>query len=52
MVCQGTVEERVHRMLEEKRRLRLEVVGSEAEWLAALPDEELLASLALAGAPR
>jgi SNF2 family DNA or RNA helicase len=40
-VCRGTLEERIDRLLEEKRHLARTIVGSSEAWLAAMSDAEL-----------
>ncbi len=40
-VCRGTLEERIDRLLDEKRRLARTIVGSGETWLAAMSDTEL-----------
>ncbi|MCW2949858.1 MAG: helicase [Thermoleophilia bacterium] len=42
LVCAGTVEERIDRMLEQKRQVADAVVGSGERWITELADEELL----------
>lgn len=47
-VCQGTIEERIHEMIEGKRSLAKEVLGQGAESaLTEMSDEELLSFVAL-----
>jgi hypothetical protein len=41
MVCQGTLEEQIHQILEEKRFLADKVVGSGETWLSELDDATL-----------
>ncbi|MBP2334041.1 superfamily II DNA or RNA helicase [Saccharothrix coeruleofusca] len=48
-VCVGTVEERVDRMIEEKRGLAQLVVGAGEDWLTELSTAELRDLLALSG---
>lgn len=52
MVARGTLEERVHALLDEKRRLKEQIIGGEAAYLASLPDTELLQALALSEGER
>ncbi len=40
-VCRGTLEERIDRLLEEKRRLASTIVGSGETWLTGFSDTEL-----------
>ncbi|WP_415363032.1 DEAD/DEAH box helicase [Saccharothrix sp. BKS2] len=48
-VCVGTLEERIDRMIEEKRGLAQLVVGAGEDWLAELSTGELRELLALSG---
>ena len=48
MVTEGTLEERIDRMLEEKRELADQVVGSGEAWVTELDDDALRALVALA----
>ncbi len=42
-VCQGTVEEKIDRMLEEKARLSEEVIGNTGEaWITEMENDELI----------
>ena len=41
MVCQGTLEERIDELLEQKRALAQQVVGSGERWVTELDDESL-----------
>ena len=41
MVCQGTLEERIDNLLEEKRQLAEAVVGAGERWVTELDDETL-----------
>ena len=41
MVCQGTLEEQIHQLLQEKRALASKVVGSGETWLSELDDSTL-----------
>ena len=47
MVCQGTLEERIDTMLEEKRALADSVVGSGERWVTELDDDALRMLVAL-----
>lgn len=47
MVCQGTLEERIDALLEEKRTLADAVVGGDESWLTELTTDELRATLEL-----
>ncbi len=46
-VCRGTLEERIDRLLEEKKHLARTIVGSGEAWLAALTDAEIVELVAL-----
>jgi superfamily II DNA or RNA helicase len=46
-VCRGTLEERIDRLLDEKRLLARSIVGSGETWLAAMSDAELADLVAL-----
>ncbi len=41
MVCQGTLEEQIHQMLEEKRSLAEQVIEAGERWLSELDDTDL-----------
>ena len=41
MVCQGTLEEQIHQLRQEKRKLANKVVGSGETWLSELDDATL-----------
>jgi hypothetical protein len=47
MVSQGTLEERIHEMLEDKRRLADSVVGAGEAWITELDDDALRALVML-----
>ncbi len=47
LVCAGTVEEKVDRMLEQKRELAAQIVGTGERWITELGDEELRELFAL-----
>lgn len=49
LVCAGTVEEKVDRMLEQKRDLAAKVVGTGEKWVTELGDDELHDLFALSG---
>ncbi len=49
LVCDGTLEERIDQLLEEKRELFRTVVGSGERWVAELDDDQLRALVMLAG---
>ncbi len=49
LVCEGTLEERIDQLLEEKRELFETVVGSGERWVTDLDDNELLRLVHLAG---
>lgn len=41
LICQGTLEERIDELIERKRSLSEQVVGSGEQWLTEMSDEEL-----------
>ena len=48
LVCQGTIEEKIDDMIESKRALAENVIGSDSgTWITELNDEELMALLRL-----
>jgi SNF2 family DNA or RNA helicase len=47
LVCVGTLEERIDRMLEEKRDLAERIVGAGESWLTELSTDELRSLVAL-----
>jgi SNF2 family DNA or RNA helicase len=47
LVCVGTLEERIDRMIEEKRELAERIVGTGEAWLTELSTEELRSLVAL-----
>ena len=47
LVCQGTLEERIDALLEEKRTLAESVVGTGDQWLTELSTDELRALVRL-----
>jgi len=47
LVCAGTVEEKVDRMLEQKRELAARIVGTGEQWITELADDELRELFAL-----
>ncbi len=49
LVCEGTIEDRIATMLDEKRGLADSVVGSGEEWISRLNDDELAELVALSG---
>jgi SNF2 family DNA or RNA helicase len=49
LVCLGTVEERVHQMLAEKREVARAAVGSGESWLAGLSTSDLMELVSLQG---
>jgi len=49
MVCEGTLEERIARLLEAKRGLAESVVGGGESWVSELSDDELAALVELGG---
>ncbi|HTS03483.1 MAG TPA: DEAD/DEAH box helicase, partial [Thermoanaerobaculia bacterium] len=46
-VCKGTLEERIDRMIEDKKHLARSIVGAGEQWIAGLSDEQLAALVAL-----
>jgi SNF2 family DNA or RNA helicase len=50
MICEGTIEDRIASLLEEKRHLADAVVGSGEGWISDLTDEDLSALVALSDA--
>ncbi len=46
-VCRGTLEERIDRMIEDKKHLARTIVGAGEQWIAGLSDEQLAALVAL-----
>ena len=46
-VCRGTLEERIDRMIEEKKALARSIVGAGEQWIATLSDEQLTELVAL-----
>mgnify|MGYP003938820827 CR=1 FL=1 len=49
LICEGTVEDRVAQLLEDKRRLADAVVGSGEAWIGELSDADLRALVSLGG---
>ncbi|GJM83109.1 hypothetical protein HMSSN139_56050 [Paenibacillus sp. HMSSN-139] len=41
LICQGTLEERIDELIERKKSLSEQVVGSGEQWLTEMSDEEL-----------
>jgi hypothetical protein len=52
LVCEGTLEERIDTMLEEKRELFATVLGKGERWVTELDDDALRRLVMLAGEPR
>ena len=52
LVCEGTLEERIDTMLEEKRELFATVIGKGERWVTELDDDSLRRLVMLAGEPR
>jgi hypothetical protein len=52
LVCEGTLEERIDTMLEEKRELFAAVIGKGERWVTELDDDALRRLVMLAGDPR
>lgn len=52
MVCEGTLEERIDQLLDEKRELFRTVVGSGERWVTELDDDQLRALVMLAQDPK
>src|SRR5450830_1436020 len=46
-VCRGTLEERIDRMIEEKKALARSIVGAGEQWIASLSDDQLTELVAL-----
>ncbi len=49
LVCEGTIEDRIATMLDEKRGLADAVVGSGEEWISQLGDDDLARLVSLSG---
>ncbi len=49
LVCEGTIEDRIASMLDEKRGLADAVVGSGEEWISQLSDDDLARLVSLSG---
>jgi hypothetical protein len=49
LVCEGTIEDRIASMLDDKRGLADAVVGSGEEWISQLSDDDLARLVALSG---
>ncbi|MNN87703.1 hypothetical protein D3C81_2052920 [compost metagenome] len=47
LICQGTLEERIDELIERKRSLSEQVVGSGEQWLTEMSDDELRNLIAL-----
>lgn len=47
LICQGTLEERIDELIERKKSLSEQVVGSGEQWLTEMSDEELRGLIAL-----
>ena len=47
MICQGTLEERIDELLEQKRALADQVVGSGERWVTELDDDALRSLVSL-----
>lgn len=47
LICQGTLEERIDELIERKKSLSEQVVGSGEQWLTEMSDEELRSLIAL-----
>ena len=47
MICEGTIEDRIAALLDEKRHLADAVVGSGEGWISDLTDDDLSALVAL-----
>ncbi|WP_334074754.1 MULTISPECIES: DEAD/DEAH box helicase [Paenibacillus] len=50
LICQGTLEERIDELIERKKTLSEQVVGSGEQWLTEMSDEELRGLVMLQGA--
>ena len=51
LVCEGTVEERIATLIDQKRALADSVIGSGESWLSELSTAELRELVALEGQP-
>lgn len=49
LICQGTLEERIDELIESKKQLSEQVVGSGENWLTEMTDEELKGLVSLQG---
>ncbi len=49
LVCEGTIEDRIATMLDDKRGLAESVVGSGEEWISQLSDDDLTRLVSLSG---
>ncbi|MEN1990185.1 DEAD/DEAH box helicase [Paenibacillus hubeiensis] len=49
LICQGTLEERIDELIESKKALSEQVVGSGENWLTEMSDEELRGLISLQG---
>jgi SNF2 family DNA or RNA helicase len=49
LICQGTLEERIDELIESKKALSEQVVGSGENWLTEMSDEELRSLISLQG---
>lgn len=49
LICQGTLEERIDELIESKKALSEQVVGSGENWLTEMSDDELRGLISLQG---
>lgn len=49
LICQGTLEERIDELIESKKALSEQVVGSGENWLTEMSDDELRSLISLQG---
>ncbi|MNZ94502.1 hypothetical protein D3C78_1136130 [compost metagenome] len=47
LICQGTLEERIDELIERKRTLSEQVVGSGEQWLTEMSNDELRSLITL-----
>ncbi|MNN22970.1 hypothetical protein D3C81_1363530 [compost metagenome] len=47
LICQGTLEERIDELIERKRALSEQVVGSGEQWLTEMSNDELRSLITL-----
>lgn len=49
LICQGTLEERIDELIESKKQLSEQVVGSGENWITEMSDDELKGLVSLQG---